>query len=228
MSEDQQQFAARGRSNSLMLRPPPYDASAAVAEPELSGLCCSVSHSLGHERPAPQSGPTDESPRLPGLSPRRSWFSKRKGSESDGGGSPTSSGNTTPRSGSSLSSPRSSGGSDSEYSEEEVRRGRKKERERQTRKYSPDVLSCEKWLRKVRIAADEVALDEKPIGEGATAVVFRGSFRGMDVAVKVAKGPEFLSPDEKVDLFREIHTHCKCRDPHIVYDRRPPLPLPRL
>jgi len=61
-----------------------------------------------------------------------------------------------------------------------------------------------------KLDPDELKRDEL-IGEGAFGSVFSGSYRGMDVAIKVLKHQEFLTPEMKADFASEVDMMEKLR-----------------
>jgi len=61
---------------------------------------------------------------------------------------------------------------------------------------------------------EEIQLQENPIGEGGYGVVFRGTWRGRDVAVKVVKNNE--GKDSLAEFLSEVHTLEILRSPYIV------------
>lgn len=67
---------------------------------------------------------------------------------------------------------------------------------------------------------DELALENPPMGEGSFGIVFRGSYRGIDVAVKLMKDqPQQGSTKAKklIDAFNmEVHNAERLRHPAIV------------
>jgi len=61
-----------------------------------------------------------------------------------------------------------------------------------------------------KLDPDELKRDEL-IGEGAYGLVFSGRYRGMDVAIKVVKNQEYMTPEMKADFASEVDMMEKLR-----------------
>ena len=69
-------------------------------------------------------------------------------------------------------------------------------------------------LPSTRLDANELILTRPPIGQGGFGIVFRGSYRGIDVACKFLKNQEYLTAEEfkefkrEVEMFEVLHHPC--------------------
>ncbi|KAH3745821.1 protein serine/threonine kinase [Pelomyxa schiedti] len=61
---------------------------------------------------------------------------------------------------------------------------------------------------------DELQLEERPIGEGGYGIVFRGTWRGQNIAAKIVKNPE--GKNTMTEFQQEVHILESLRSPYIV------------
>jgi hypothetical protein len=66
-----------------------------------------------------------------------------------------------------------------------------------------------------KIDPDELTLCQPPIGGGTYGTVFKGSWRGQDVAIKVLKNQQMMA-DEMASFQNEVDTMEKLKSPYIV------------
>eukprot|EP00727_Mastigamoeba_balamuthi_P004341 m51a1_g13905 putative serine-threonine protein (861) ;mRNA; f:757455-760641 len=67
-----------------------------------------------------------------------------------------------------------------------------------------------------RLDPDELSVFSDPIGDGSFGTVWRGEYRGLEVAVKLLKNQEFMTPQMAADFESEVAVMERIRHPCIV------------
>lgn len=94
-------------------------------------------------------------------------------------------------------------------------KGDLKDAEKAARKHAMLTAEIESQLT-TKLDSDELTLYSPPVGEGSFGTIYRGDYRGTDVAVKVLKYQNAITPDMINDFKSEIGIMEKLRHPCII------------
>lgn len=94
-------------------------------------------------------------------------------------------------------------------------KGDMKDAEKAKRSYAMLTAEIESQLT-TKLDSDELTLYSPPVGEGSFGTIYRGDYRGADVAVKVLKYQNTITPDMINDFKSEIGIMEKLRHPCII------------